>query len=147
MRRIIAVAAAALTVMVLAMPAHAAKPPKPDQTRSASITLDQADPHLYDWVTFTLSYEGRGPDRVADPLILVACHQPVEQAAQGPMVWGSRGPEGAMFKLGGAWSSSFWSLSDGPAYCVASLYSIEDHGATSSLVAESTFVAQGSRTT
>jgi len=50
-----------------------------------------------------------------------------------------------MYLLGGAWSSSFWSLNGGPAYCVAHLFSIDNQGTSSRLIAETTFVAEGSR--
>jgi hypothetical protein len=127
--------------IVMAGTAFAAKggtKPNP-KSSEVSITLDQADPHLYDWVTFTLRYPTNGSDRVANPLILVECRQ------AGEVVWQSQGPEGATFKLGGAWSSSYWSLSDGPASCLATLWSIEDQGASARQIAQTSFEAQGSR--
>ncbi|OGR99091.1 MAG: hypothetical protein A2V88_13015 [Elusimicrobia bacterium RBG_16_66_12] len=145
MKRITAVAATTFMVVLLAMPAQAAKPPKPGSTRSAAITLDQSDPHLYDWVTFSLTYEKNGPDRVARPYVMVDCHQPVEMGPQGPVTWEAEGSEGATFMLGGAWSSSFWSLNDGRAYCVARLYSIDNQGGSPLLLAETSFLAEGSR--
>jgi hypothetical protein len=146
MKRWFVYASIVAAVALFALPASAGKGKGGGgKDTPATIRLDQADPRLYDWVTFSLSYERSGPDRVTNPYVLVHCHQTVDQGASGELVWQSVGPEEATYKLGGAWSSSFWSLNDGPAYCVAELWSIEDQGGSARQIASTTFQAGRSR--
>jgi hypothetical protein len=74
---------------------------------TASIQLDQADPHLGDWVTFTTS----GGSRVA-----LACYQGGLN-----MVYSADQATGTAFLLGG--TSSEWLTNGGDALCYAWLYS------------------------
>jgi hypothetical protein len=78
------------------------------QTAPASITLNQTDPHLGDWVTFTTN----GGSRIA-----VACYQ----GGIGNMVYSADQPTGTAFLLGG--TSSLWKSRGGDALCYAWLYS------------------------
>ena len=73
---------------------------------AASITLDQTDPHLGDWVTFSTS---------GGNTIIVNCFQ----GGLGNMVYGARQDTGTSFLLG--LGTSDWQ--SGPASCVAYLYS------------------------
>ena len=74
---------------------------------TASIRLDQADPHLGGWVTFTTS----GGSRIA-----VACYQGGLN-----MVYSADQATGTAFLLGG--TSSKWRSTGGGALCYAWLYS------------------------
>ena len=73
---------------------------------SASIKLNQADPHLGDAVTFTTS---------GGSSVTVNCFQ----GGLGNLVYAARLPVGSTFVLGGG--SSAWQ--SGPATCVVYLYS------------------------
>ena len=75
---------------------------------TASITLNQTEPHLGDTITFTAS----GGSRIA-----VACYQ----GGIGDMVWSADQPVGTAFLLGG--TSSAWTSAGGEALCYAWLYS------------------------
>jgi hypothetical protein len=69
----------------------------------ASITLNQADPHLGDWVTFTTSGSGSN--------IQVACYWGLD------LVWESKQRVGSAFLLGG--TNSRWLSDGGSADCYA----------------------------
>lgn len=80
--------------------------------RTASITLNQTDPHLGDAVDF--SYEV--PNKVNRPRIRVECFQ------DAILVWSADQSAGTSFLLGGVAESSLWLANDGPATCNAALY-------------------------
>lgn len=96
-------------------------------TVTASIRLDQADPHLGDSVTFTTT----GGSRIA-----VACYQ----GGVGSMVWSTDQPTGTAFLLGGA--SSEWTAAGGAADCWAWLY---PRNTSKGAVAATRFAAAGWR--
>lgn len=91
--------------------ADAAKPPRPAVTAGGSISLNQANPRLGDWVTFSSSV----PTGTNSPRIQVICRQ------NGAVVYAEAASASSSFKLGGG--SSAWLASGGPANCEATLYS------------------------
>jgi len=93
---------------------------------TSSISLDQADPHLGDLVTFTTS-DGR--------LITVACYQDGVG-----MVYAAEQPVGTEFLLGG--TDSAWLTNGGGALCYAWVYS---RNLSDGFVAATSFVAGGAR--
>ena len=117
------VAGAALS----AAPAFAAKGGGHSAGGSASISLNQTDPHLGDWVTFTTN----GGSRIA-----VACYQ----GGLGNMVYSADQPTGTSFLLGG--TSSEWRSVGGDALCYAWLYS---RRLSNGSLAATSFVAGGAR--
>ena len=94
--------------------AEARKPGSP-AAAAASISINQADPHLGDWVTFTTSY----PGTVSSPRVQVMCTQ------GGVLVYGEAGPASQSFLLGGG--MSLWLMGGGAADCVATLYEWDWH--------------------
>jgi len=86
MAAVVALSAAAI------MTAESAAAGKPGGG-GASIALNESDPHLGDWVTFTTS--GRGSN------VQVACY-----GAGMEIIWSSKQPVGSSFLLGG--TSSLW---------------------------------------
>ena len=120
----------AAAVLVLGFSAVAttpamAKGPKPGGT--ASIKLDQTDPHLGDWVTFTAS----GGSRIS-----VACYQ----GGVGDMVYSADQAVGTAFLLGG--TTSTWKTTGGSALCYAWLY---QRNLSSGASASTSFTAAGAR--
>ena len=99
--------------MLTGTTAEARKPVSGGST--ASITLNQADPHLGDWVTFTYVV----PGTVSSPRVQVVCYQ------GGVMVYGEAGPATQSFLLGGA--SSQWLTNGGAASCTATVYEWDWH--------------------
>jgi hypothetical protein len=104
---------ASLTIaasLVVASPAMAGKPSGAGGGKggggstTASITLDQSDPHLGDWVTFTTSGGSK---------ITVACYQ----GGVGDMVYSAEQSTGTAFLLGG--TNSQWLQNGGEADCYA----------------------------
>lgn len=93
---------------------------------TASIRLDQSDPHLGDWVTFTTS----GGSRIA-----VACYQGGLN-----MVYSADQSTGTAFLLGG--TSSEWRSNGGSALCYAWLYS---RSLSNGFLASTSFTAGGAR--
>lgn len=83
---------------------------KPRQPVASSVVLDQAAPHLGDWITFSFVV----PDTVKSPRIQVMCSQ------DGVVVFGAADAATASFELGGG--SSPWRTNGGAADCVATLY-------------------------
>jgi hypothetical protein len=114
-RTILTAILGATVVAVLALPgiASAAKPPR--SSTAASITINQAAPHLGDWVTFTYSV----PGTVSSPRIQIMCYQ------SGALVYGEAGPATQSFLLGGG--GSIWRTNGGAADCVATLYEWDFH--------------------
>jgi hypothetical protein len=92
---------------------------------TASITLNETDPHLGDWVTFATS--GRGSN------IQVACYWGLD------LVWESKQPVGTAFLLGG--TSSRWLTDGGGADCYAWLIGRD----MSRIYASTRFTALGAR--
>jgi hypothetical protein len=92
-----------------------------------SIALNQADPHLGDWVTFSSS----GGSRIA-----LACYQ----GGLGDMVYSADQPADTAFLLGG--TDSKWAQQGGEALCYAWLYS---RSLTRGLAASTSFTAAGAR--
>lgn len=93
----------------------------------ASIVLDQADPHLGDWVTFTTTGGGS--------YIEVACYYTIAD-----LVYLEQQPLGTAFLLGG--TDSLWLNQGGTAICYAYLYSSKRGG---SILAYTVFEAGGAR--
>ena len=107
----------AMAVIMLAatlsvpMAAQAAKPVRPGATAAtSSITLNQSNVSLGDWVTFSFSV----PDGVRSPRIQIMCYQ------NGAVVYGMAGPATDAFELGGG--SSAWRTNGGEADCEAIVY-------------------------
>jgi hypothetical protein len=105
--------AAALAAILIVLPVSAGRPAHAaPQPPSGTITLDQADPHLGDWVTFTWATTGLKGNQ--HPRIQIMCYQ------SSALVYGEAGPATQSFLLGGA--SSAWLYVGGPAECIATLY-------------------------
>lgn len=122
---IAAIVALSAAAIVTADTASAGKPGgsgKPSGGGGAAISLDQADPHLGDWVTFSTS---------GGSTVTVNCFQ----GGLGNMVYAERLPVGSSFQLG--LGDSEWQT--GPATCVAYLYS------RSKYLAQTSFEAAGAR--
>lgn len=129
---VLGLAAAVAMALVLSPSADAAKGGKPKNPVVPSISLDQTDVHLGDWVTFTYSAP------VDEARIQVVCSQ------DGAVVYGEAGPAGQAFKLGGGWSP--WLVNGGAADCEATLYSWDFHPRqTFVYYASMTFHAEGAR--
>ena len=94
---------------------------------TATITLNQTDPHLGDSVTFTTN----GGARIA-----LACYQ----GGVGNMVYSADQPTGTAFLLGG--TSSIWKSVGGDALCYAWLYS---RSLSKGFLAVTSFTAGGAR--
>jgi hypothetical protein len=94
---------------------------------TASIRLNQTDPHLGDWVTFTTS----GGSRIA-----VACYQ----GGLGNMVYSADQATGTSFLLGG--DRSIWKSVGGSALCYAWLY---QRSLSNGALAATSFTAAGAR--
>jgi hypothetical protein len=88
--------------------ASAGKPPRATVTNS--ITLNQADPHLGDSVTFTNVYD----TSIKSPRVQVVCTQ------DGAVTYAAADAADQSFVLGGG--SSAWKSTGGEADCVATLY-------------------------
>ena len=86
--------------------------PSGAQSATASITLNEADPHLGGPATFTVTY----PAQVKYPRIAVRCYQ------DDSMVYAEAGTSDHVFLLGAAGSD--WLRSGGPASCTAELFYI-----------------------
>ena len=97
------------------------------QTTTASITLNQTDPHLGDWVTFTTNAGAR---------ITVACYQ----GGLGNMVYSADQAVGTAFQLGG--TSSLWLSLGGDTLCYAWLYT---RNLSNGSLAATSFAAAGAR--
>ncbi len=92
---------------------------------TGTIVLNNANPKLGDYLTFTTTY----PKTVKAPRIQVICTQPVPftyvdgngvtQTQTDPVVYGEAGPADQTF-LGG--TTSVWLWHNGAANCVATLY-------------------------
>jgi hypothetical protein len=95
------------------------------QTTTASIKLDQADPHLGDWVTFTTSGGSK---------IQVACY-----GLGLEVIYAADQPTGTAFLLGG--TSSEWLSRGGSSECYAWLIGRD----MTKIFAVTTFVAGGAR--
>ena len=93
---------------------------------AASIRLDQSDPHLGDWVTFTTS---------GGSLVNVACYQGGLN-----LVYAAAQPTGSAFLLGGP--SSDWLSNGGDAICWAWLYG---KNTKQGFLASTSFIAGGAR--
>lgn len=119
------VLAAAAAFLFLAAPASGAE----------TITLNEANPALGDFVTFTVT--GVPTHQIKNPRISVDCYQ------GGVSVFGMAGGIHDAFDLGG--SSSDWQRNGGPADCVATLYYFDKHGPAQEYVvlASSDFAAGG----
>jgi hypothetical protein len=79
---------------------------------TAGITLNDPDPHLGEWVTFSVTLPPL--PGWADPRIQIMCHQ------SGVLTYGEAGPFDQPFLLGGG--SSEWLTNGGSADCLADLY-------------------------
>jgi hypothetical protein len=79
-------------------------------TGAPAIHIDQANPHLGDTVTFTVSV----PKQIKNPRIQVSCFKGTT------MGWSTAGSVTESFKLGG--DSSLWKTLGGDASCEAILY-------------------------
>ena len=111
MKRYVLAAVLAVSVFgataIVSQTAEAKRPPS--ATVQATITLNETDPSLGDWVTFSTS----GVDS-RSPRIQVMCYQ------GGALVYGEAGPAGQAFLLGGGMSN--WLMAGGEADCVATVY-------------------------
>jgi hypothetical protein len=107
--------AASIGVLALA-PAMANGKPTASSGES-KIVLNQSDPYLGEWVTFTATY----PGTVKNPRIVVNCYQ------NEALVWGEVGLVSGSFKLGGD-SSPWLDNKGGPATCYADLDDLTWHG-------------------
>jgi hypothetical protein len=105
---VLAAAALAGTGAIAAKPGSSPPP--------AGITLNEADPHLGGYVTFTSTY----PKTVKNPRIAVRCYQ------NGAMGYAEAAPYDQAFLLGGAWSD--WKVAGGAADCTAELFYIVWNG-------------------
>jgi hypothetical protein len=94
---------------------------------TASITLNQTNPHLGDWVTFATN----GGSRIA-----VACYQ----GGLGNMVYSADQATGTAFLLGG--TNSLWRSLGGDVLCYAWLYS---RSLSNGFLAATSFVAGSAR--
>ena len=94
---------------------------------TASITLNQTDPHLGDLVTFATNAGSR---------ITVACYQ----GGLGNMVYAADQPTGTAFLLGGG--NSLWQSLGGDAVCYAWLYT---RNLSNGALATAIFAAAGAR--
>lgn len=81
---------------------------------AASISIDSADPHLGDWVTFSVSGVN-----AKSPRIQVMCYQ------GSTLVYGEAGPSNQSFLLGGGMSQ--WLMKGGEADCIATVYEWDFH--------------------
>jgi hypothetical protein len=82
----------------------------------STITLNQTNPYLGEWVDFTTD-----PGSAKNPLIVVNCYQ------NASLVWGQVGLVTDSFKLGGD-SSPWLANGGGPASCHADLENLIWHG-------------------
>jgi hypothetical protein len=112
MKRIILVAAA-LAAILIVVPVSAAKP-----APSGTIAIDQADPHLGDVVTFTVTTSKNDQNL----RIQLVCYQAdLDMNGYPDMVYGADAPADSGFLLGAMGST--WLDHGGPADCHANLYS------------------------
>ena len=95
-------------------------------TVTASITLDQTDPHLGDWVTFTTT---------GGKIIELTCYG----SSLFDVIYVAYQAPGTAFLLGG--TNSIWLSRGGPAYCSALLY----NSLSSGPLASTYFNAGGAR--
>ena len=114
-----AIVATLLVALAFGLPglAKAAKPSKPSPAASsASIALNEADPHLGGYVTFATSYG----NMKGEPRIQVRCYQ------NGSMGYAEAGGVSFAFLLGG--SNSAWKTGGGAAQCTAELFELVWNG-------------------
>jgi hypothetical protein len=108
----------------------------PPGGRTASIVLNQSDPHLGDWVTFTTTV----PSTVNNPRVQITCLQ------NGVLTYAMADSAGAVFELGGG--SSAWRTSGSAADCTAILFewvNLKTAHAEQVVYAQTNFHAEGWR--
>lgn len=127
------VSAVIVATMIVGTVQAKGKPPRGDVAPAASVTLNQVDPHLGDWVTFSYSADVTGGK---DLRIEVMCRR------DGQVVYGEAGPAGQSFLLGGAMST--WYTTGGAAECVATLYYWDFHPAQTFVALATTSFHAGS---
>jgi hypothetical protein len=114
--RVIFTAVAFLGILALTVPAHATKGGgKGGPTRDAprgTISVNQADPHYGDTVTFTVTTSNVNNN--VSLRIQLLCTQ------SGSLVWADAGGLDGSFQLAGPNTSGSWT--GGAAYCDATLY-------------------------
>ena len=99
-----------LGMILLGQSNHASAAPK--GSGSATIALNQSDPHLGDAVDFTVTIP-KLPGNIKVRIQVLAYQN-------GDLTYGEAGPYDQAFLLGGG--SSIWKEQGGPASCVATLY-------------------------
>ena len=116
----------------------AAMPPNHPPEGPASIVITDPDPHLGEYVTFSVT----APKSHYDKRVQVLCYQQIDLDPDLDLVYAMAGPWDDAFQLGGG--SSYWFEHDGTASCQADLYYwTYNHVQQFNLLASTTFEAQG----
>jgi hypothetical protein len=116
--------------MTASQQAEAKKPGTPQA--AASISLNQTDPHLGDWVTFAAAGL---PNSANSTRVQLICYQ------GSAMVYGADQPSDTAFLLGAMGST--WLSNGGSAFCHANLY--QNGGGGYQFFASADFGAAGAR--